>query len=218
MNIIYVIGSLAIIVIFSIFSNTFTGNTISTLCCAAVAGQLMKDKSKWALCAGLLLSIFGDACMKETINSRAFFIIGVLFFLAAHLCFCRYFYLHFGNRPLFFGSLTVLLIGYIYYFAMYIYPAIGFGKLFLPVLLYILVSVLSVSLAFAVNYGIIAKVATIVGVCLIAFSDTLIAQNSWVAPTPLEKLIIPAYLLCHLFLVAGALMHKENLFPDVIKQ
>ena len=135
-----------------------------------------------------------------------FFVFGITFFLIAHVLYILYFLKNKGERHLSMVISLIVFMAYLVYFLYILRLNIVSPVLSAAVLLYIIVSVISFAVAWDVQFKLSAKISTILGISMIVFSDTLIAQNNFVSQTELTQLIIPTYMMCHFFLTLGILI------------
>lgn len=158
-----------------------------------------------------LFSIFGDLCLHLDSNYPKYeaiiFIVGVALYFIAHVWYIC-FTLREGkiNKLL----LSILAVVFIVYFIFLLYPNISNNGIRVAVMLYILVSCVSVSSAAAMPYGPdmdkTAKVLTVCGISSLLFSDFLISLHDFVGIPTGYSLMLPTFYLSQI-LVTGALIH-----------
>lgn len=156
-------------------------------------------------------SIFGDLCLHLDSNYPKYeaiiFIAGVALYFIAHVWYIC-FTLRKGkiNKLL----LSILAVIFIVYFIFLLYPNISNNGIRIAVMLYILVSCVSVSSAAAMPYGPemdrTAKILTICGISSLLFSDFLISLHDFVGIQTGYALMLPTFYLSQI-LVSGALIH-----------
>lgn len=171
------------------------------------------------LLAGLLLSWLGDVILLFTDLGEIYFILGLVFFLIAHIVYCVLFNKQKRirkrqNKPLFiFGSILIALylIGMVSVLMPYL------GELEIPVSVY--ASVISVMLLFAFNGFLVwekpGNQLVFLGAFFFIVSDSILAVNKFYAPIPKSSFFIMlTYLLAQYLIVVGIL----KLNPKTVEQ
>lgn len=106
-------------------------------------------------------------------------------------------------------ALWWLLIGYLAYFILLLYPAIDETVLSVAVLAYLLVSCFVLAAALGIQQGGLAKWGYVMGMALIVGSDTLISVGEFLHYRKFNWLILPTYYLAHL-VISLALMSRAD--------
>ena len=171
------------------------------------------------LLAALTLSWFGDVVLLFTDLGEIYFILGLVFFLTAHIVYCILFNKQKRirkkqNKPLFiFGSVLIAfyLIGMVYFLMPHL------GKLEIPVSIY--ASVISIMLLFAFNGFLVwekpGNKLVFLGAVFFVISDSILAVNKFYAPIPKSSFFIMlTYLLAQYLIVVGVL----KLNPKKVEQ
>ncbi|MNQ16354.1 YhhN-like protein [compost metagenome] len=171
------------------------------------------------LLAALTLSWLGDVTLLFSDLGEIYFILGLVFFLTAHIVYCVLFNKQKRirkkqNKPLFiFGSVLIAfyLIGMVSFLMPYL------GKLEIPVSIY--ASVISVMLLFALNGFLVwekpGNQLVFFGAIFFIISDSILAVNKFYAPIPKSSFFIMlTYLLAQYLIVVGVL----KLNPKKVEQ
>ncbi|MEN2488400.1 lysoplasmalogenase [Flavobacterium sp. B11] len=162
------------------------------------------------LLAALALSWLGDVILLFTDLGEIYFILGLVFFLMAHIVYCVLFNKQKRirkkqNKPLFiFGSVFIAfyLIGMVSVLMPYL------GELEIPVSIY--ASVISIMLLFAFNGFLVwekpGNKLVFLGAIFFIISDSILAVNKFYAPIPKSSFFIMlTYLLAQYLIVVGTL-------------
>lgn len=162
------------------------------------------------LLAALALSWLGDVILLFTDLGEIYFILGLVFFLTAHIVYCVLFNKQKRirkkqNKPLFiFGSVFIAcyLIGMVSVLMPYL------GELEIPVSIY--ASVISIMLLFAFNGFLVwekpGNKLVFLGAIFFIISDSILAVNKFYAPIPKSSFFIMlTYLLAQYLIVVGTL-------------
>ena len=156
------------------------------------------------LAAGLFVSVVADWFLNHQSGHSERFLYGVIGFFIAHCLFAGYA----AVRRFSLGAhiaTAVLLIGFGIYMYMRVLPNVEAG-LKIPIIAYVLVSILSLYTAFSMNAPTAEKILYIVGIAAIVFSDTMIAENIFVGVKQAGKLVHPTYYACHWLITLSALI------------
>lgn len=152
-------------------------------------------------------SIIGDMFLHYDEGRAPLFIAGVAFYFIAHVFYICY-TLRKGNVN--WVMLAVLTAVFIAYYFWLLVPSISNTGIRAAVLLYILVSCLSVSCASAMPYGPTmdktAKLLVITGISSLLFSDFLISLHDFMGISTGYFLMLPTFYLSQI-LVSGAVIH-----------
>jgi len=147
------------------------------------------------LTAAFIFSIFGDLSMKKRITSGDY-IRGIIFFFFAHICFLIYALVI--NRGLSLIALLVLLSIFLIYFNFGLLksPRLIQNKVFaIAVLVYILVSCLSLSAAISPGHSGLSYWLFIAGIASMIVSDTFIGIRDFIRYKKFAFMIMPLYFL-----------------------
>ena len=204
-----------------IIINNFECDSALTAVAAVAILTCAAGRDRWLLSIGLLLSIPGDFCMK---NSDKFtmhiFILGIIFFGLAHLCYCIYFLRHLKHNNAMLMSLGILLTGYMIYTMMFLLtPMFRLHQwFFVAGLSYTIISVLSLALACGIGFRPLPRILMILSILGIVISDTIISWTCFVSTTKYSIFIIPLYLLCHAFMAISMLVETIKVPPQKIEE
>ena len=180
---------------------------------ALILGKAPKEHRKKMMFVPLafLFSIFGDLCLHLDSNYPEYeamiFILGVGLYFLAHIwyiCFTL------REKKVNWWLLGGLLVIFICYFFLLLVPNISNPGIRIAVMLYVLVSCVSVSSAAAMPPGPMmdrtAKTLVIAGISSLLFSDFLISLHDFVGIPTGYFLMLPTFYLSQI-LVTGALIH-----------
>lgn len=168
--------------------------------CAIILLILFRKQLKtlpdiWFVVAAFLFSIAGDWFLSNKGESFMMFSAGIGLYLFAHL---GYLWFALRNGRIHKLFTIVLLAGYLLFFFMKLYPALDDTILLIAVLLYLLISCLSLGAAFGIKLPPVIKWSYFAGVTLVLFSDTIIALNEFTSYGALNFLILPTYYAAHM--------------------
>jgi uncharacterized membrane protein YhhN len=179
--------------------------------CAIILVLLLRKQLKatpdvWFVVAAFLFSIAGDWFLSNKGDSFMMFSAGIGLYLFAHVGYL-WFALRNGRMAKLFT--IVLLTGYLLFFFVKLYPALDDTVLLVTVLLYLLISCLSLGAAFGIKLAPIVKWSYFAGVTLVLLSDTIIALNEFTSYGALNFLILPTYYVAHMS-ITFALIKRSN--------
>jgi uncharacterized membrane protein YhhN len=157
--------------------------------------------------AAFLFSAAGDYFLSNKGGQELYFVIGIGLYLLAHLG-----YLGFAwrNGRLHWPVLGLLLLIFLPYFALLLYPAIPDPVLAFSVLAYLLISCLALAVAAGLRLPQPVKGFYVLGVALIVLSDTIISFTEFLQYRELNWLILPTYYLAHLSISYALLRRGEK--------
>ena len=144
----------------------------------------------WFIVATFLFSIAGDGFLSHRNGLPIRFIAGIGLFLMAHfgyILFCI------KNGEIKQTFLLFLLIGYLLLFYFVFYPSIHDYVLLTAVLLYIIISCLSLAAAAGLKLVPVTRWFFTIGITCLVFSDTLIALREFAGFKGLYYLMLPTY-------------------------
>lgn len=170
-------------------------SALTTLCCAAIALPTAP-----VLAAALFVSFIGDWFMAHKGSKEWMYLLGIAGFFLAHVVFIAHAVA--GVQHVRAGLLTgaVLALWFTPYLVLRVIKKVP-KLLQLPVVLYTLISI--AGLGCAVMTG---NVLYILGIAMLLFSDTMIAETDFVGNTKTGRLILPTYYLCHILAALSALV------------
>lgn len=140
-----------------------------------------------ALIAAFALSMAGDRMLGYVANG---FLYGVAFFFTAHLCYILF---CLRNGRIAKGILLILTSVYLIYYFAALRPALGGFFIKVAVMMYLLVSCLSLSAACGLKLQKLCKHLFLGGICCLVFSDTLISIHNYLHLPCLYFLMYPTY-------------------------
>ncbi len=168
-------------------------------------GRKSPNKSFYFIIAAFLFSMLGDWFLSNKSGRELFFIYGIAAYFIAHIGYSLY---AMKNGALYRTVLLILLIIFLPYFYFMLHPAISDLILKSAVFLYLLISLLALSLAFGLEHTPRAKWLFVCGILLIVFSDTIISFTEFLHFRTLNFLILPTYYLAHVSITASLLKNR----------
>jgi len=188
--------------------SNFINHTAATLSCAAILiifGGLPFAKKGWPLIFALLISVAGDYFLSHKSSIKFSYVKGIACFFIAHVLYITFFMLV-GNKGIFkYVFLVFALTGGLIYFFIRLQPHIIGIPMKIAVLSYLVVSIISLSFVMNLRIHPLALTLLILGIALLVFSDTMIAEKDFMR-YPGRLPIIPTYLASHFFLTSGGLI------------
>lgn len=177
----------------------------ATLLCALAVGASGDVPAKIPLVAGLVISIAADWFLAHQGKGENRFLYGVMGFFAAHCLFLLYALGRFTyGMPALAFSIT-LLIAYAIYLWVRILPHVEVN-LRVPVVLYAMISIFSLYFALSMNAPMLEKILYVAGIAAILISDTMISEGDFAGNKAADKLLLPAYYLCHVLISLSAII------------
>lgn len=168
--------------------------------------QLKAVPDIWFVIAAFLFSIAGDWFLSNKGNSFMMFSAGIGLYLFAHV---GYLWFALKNGRIHTLFTIVLLAGYLLFFFVKLYPALDDTILLIAVLLYLLISCLSLGAAFGIKLPSLIKWSYFAGVSLVLLSDTIIALNEFTSYSTLNFLILPTYYAAHMSITFALIRRGE---------
>ena len=164
-------------------------------------------KDIWLLMAAFAFSIAGDWFLSHRHGDVNRFIAGIAFFFLAHIGYLAYALVNGKlNRKL----TSLLLVAYLLFFFLKLYPSIKDVNLIGAAFVYLIISCLSLGAAAGLRGNLAAKWSYIAGISLVLFSDTVIAFKEFVGYKELNFLILPTYYMAHIFVVLSVMNRYLN--------
>lgn len=157
------------------------------------------------LAAGLFVSVVADWFLCHQSGHSKRFLYGVIGFFIAHCLFTGYAAVRYGFNVPALVAAGVILAGLCVYMFGRALPHVEAG-LKLPVVAYMLVSVVSLYAAFSMDAPALQKILYIAGIAAIVFSDTMISENIFVGTSGAGRLVQPTYYACHWLIALSALI------------
>ena len=169
-----------------------------------------QPNDSWMIIGAFLFSIAGDWFMSNKLGDNMMFSKGIALFFLAHLGY-RGFALRNGKIKWRFNLL--ILMCYLLFFFLWLYPSIEDKILLYAALVYLLISCLTFGTSAGIKGDNTFRRAYIFGIFLIVFSDTIIALSEFLGYGTLDFLILPTYYLAHIS-ISFSLIRREK--PGVI--
>lgn len=168
--------------------------------------KLLKARpDNWFVIGAFLFSIAGDWFLSNKGDSFMMFSAGIGLYLIAHVGYLL-FALRNGRMAKLFT--LVLLVGYLLFFFVKLYPALDDTILLIAVLSYLLISCFSLGAAYGILLAPVVKWSYFAGVTLVLLSDTIIALNEFISYDALNFLILPTYYAAHI-IITYALLRRS---------
>jgi uncharacterized membrane protein YhhN len=199
------LGAAALCALLRCTLGNYIFSACTTLLCACAAALSAAGASKWAIAAGLLVSIAGDWFLAHQRPGAGRFLYGVILFLIAHCLFSVSAAMRFKFSAGALAAAAVLAVCYGLYMYLRILPRVDSG-LKLPLVMYMLVSVISLWFAMSMAGPGYVRLVYTVGIAAIVFSDTMIAENIYMGSALAGRLVHPTYYLCHVLVALSALL------------
>ncbi len=165
---------------------------------------------------GLFFSLAGDVALLFAAMHELYFILGLLLFLIAHICyiiafrtFSKHEQINFTTAELIFFTLPYIVVSGIVFFTL----SSRLGTLFYPVLCYVTV-ITGMGIASALRYKHASNMSFILIMCgAICFmlSDTLLAFNKFYTPFKFAGIsIMASYILAQYLIVEGSIAELKS--------
>lgn len=169
--------------------------------------KVKQPNDSWMIIGAFLFSIAGDWFMSNKLGDSMMFSKGIALFFMAHLG-----YLGFAlrNGKIKWGFTLAILVAYLLFFFLMLYPNIEDKILLYAALVYLLISCLTFGTSIGAKGDTIFKRAFIFGIFLIVFSDTIIALTEFLGYDKLDFLILPTYYLAHIS-ITFSLIRRQNI-------
>jgi len=169
--------------------------------------DLKPSKDTWFIIGAFLFSIAGDWFLSHMDGDIIMFSKGIALFFLAHIGYLMFAIL---NGKVNWRFTIFLLLIYLTFFFIILYPAINDKILMLATLIYLLVSCLSLGAAVGIKAGPVIKWTFVFGIFLILFSDTIISLTEFLGYKAFDFLILPTYYLAHIS-ITFSLIRKVTL-------
>lgn len=182
-----------------------------TLSCLLIIFLSLKERitqlsNTWYIILAFVFSIIGDWFLSNKGDSFLMFAAGIGLYFLAHAGYLVYALKNGTLHQVFTG---IVLLVYLVFFILVLWPAIEEPVLLAAVLIYLLISCISVGAAVGIRASANEKWSFIAGIILILFSDTIISFKEFTAYQELNYLILPTYYAAHL-LITFALVKKSG--------
>lgn len=154
-----------------------------------------------------LFSMAGDAVLGRYYARPTGFVAGVILFLLAHLFYIKYCLLHGSPNRMIFWLLTAVFLSYYLFFLL---PVIHPWPVSLAVLVYVFISILSVSAACGMEGRSLGKWLFVAGITSLLFSDLLISLDTFMGISDFRRLMMPTYFASQILVTASLLCSATN--------
>ncbi|MCK0161292.1 lysoplasmalogenase [Allomuricauda sp. F6463D] len=173
----------------------------------------IKEKARdiWTIFLAFLFSIIGDWFLSHMNGDSQMFVKGIALFFLAHVGYLLYALFNGRIKVKFTG---VLLVTYLVFFFLVLYPTFTDVSLMVASLVYLLISCFSLGAAMGMERNPKEKWSYVFGIVLIIFSDTIIAFKEFVDYHMFDFLITPTYYLAHIFITFSLMKRFEDTVPN----
>ncbi|MGB5360009.1 MAG: lysoplasmalogenase [Eudoraea sp.] len=161
----------------------------------------------WMIIGAFLFSIAGDWFMSNKLEDPTMFSKGIALFFIAHAGYLGFALL---NGKIKWRFTLLILIAYLVFFFLLLYPSIEDKVLMYAALIYLLISCLTFGTSVGIKGDALFKWAYIFGIFLIVFSDTIIALTEFLGFDKLDFMILPTYYLAHIS-ITFSIIRRESL-------
>lgn len=185
----------------------YAWNCVLTISCALIVLLTKRTDVMLPLIAAYAFSIVGDYFMAHKGQRDIWYIAGIAGFLLAHLCFIGYASNRFAGsmRIYLAGAALALMLGW--YLLQRVLPKVNGMPMKVAVVLYGIVSVVSVVLAAGLQgSNAFETLLYVLSMAMIVFSDSMIAETDFVGNKECSVYIMPTYYLCHILLAASVVV------------
>jgi uncharacterized membrane protein YhhN len=168
----------------------------------------LRSKTKTITLLALIFSLLGDVLLMFVDQSPDYFMLGLVSFLLAHICYCLVFLIDRNPKMNFIGVSAVLCI---YAFGLFYLLKDGLDDLLIPVIIYMVVILMMVLTAFLRQKTVPRKsfILVFLGALLFVFSDSILALNKFYMPLRFSNIsIMLTYALAQYFIVLGLLKQR----------
>ncbi len=180
-------------------------NFATTFSCIPIAIYYGMKEKRYAditlISLAFVFSIAGDWMLQ------VYFVCGIALFFIAHLW---YIYYSLKNGKIDKRLLLIITVIFLAYYLIFLMPSIPDKMINVAVLLYILVSCLSVAAAKGLNGDKITKELYFNGICCLAFSDVLISMNTFLFIDTFYFLMLPTYYASQILVVASFISRYQQ--------
>jgi len=165
------------------------------------------NKDLWMLVGAFVCSIIGDWFLSRMNGDVSLFVKGIALFFLAHVGYLVYALL---NGKMDWKATAIVLIGFLAFFFLVLYPKITDTALMAASLIYLLISCFSLGASMGMTVGPTEKWSYVIGIGLILFSDTIIAFKEFVGYHTFDFLITPTYYLAHICITYSVIKRFET--------
>ena len=169
--------------------------------------KVKPSKDTWFIIGAFLFSIGGDWFLSNMDGDPVMFSKGIALFFLAHVGYLMFALL---NGRINWKITGIILTAFLVFYFLILYPAIEEKILVTAVLIYLLISCLSMGAAISIQNDRVVKWAYAFGIFLILFSDTIISLTEFTGYNTLNFIILPTYYLAHIS-ITFSLIRKTDL-------
>lgn len=168
--------------------------------------HIKTSKDILAVIAAFAFSIAGDWFLSNRHGNNNMFIAGIAMYFVAHIGYLSFALMNGGfNRML----TVILLVGYLIFFGLELYPSIDDKALLFSVFVYMLISCFSLGAAGGIKTSPVVKWGYFFGIFMVLFSDTIIALREFTGYDQLTYLILPTYYLAQISVTLSLMVRKD---------
>jgi uncharacterized membrane protein YhhN len=182
---------------------------ITPACLGIVLWSCIEHRNRTAgilICLAFLLCIVGDLCLHNSGKAAILFMIGLGFFLLAHVCFITF---SLKNGKMNWLVLGIVVTIYLVYYFAFLMPGLEGIPLKAGTLAYLLVSCVSVGAAAGLRTDKTTKGLYLAGIICIVVSDTQISIHNFLQAECLYWAMLPLYYAFQM-LVTAAIIHLNS--------
>ncbi|OBX27101.1 putative membrane protein YhhN [Gelidibacter algens] len=168
----------------------------------------LASKTRIITVLALVFSLLGDVLLMFVDMSPHYFMLGLVSFLVAHVCYCLVFLIYRNPKI---NLLGVSAVFFIYALGLFYLLKDGLGDLLIPVLIYMIVILMMAITAFLRQKKVPSKsfILVFLGALLFLISDSLLALNKFYMPLRFSSIsIMLTYALAQYFIVLGLLKQR----------
>lgn len=156
------------------------------------------SNKNWLIVGAFAFSIAGDWFLSNMKGDSGMFVQGIALYFLAHLGYLIYACI---NGKINWKVTGGILLAFLAFYFLTLAPAVDDSVLKMAVLVYLLVSCLSMGAALGMNFEALVKWPYVFGIFLILFSDTVISFKEFLGYDGLNYTILPTYYLAHVCVV-----------------
>jgi len=198
--------------------NKVLTESVAISCAAICVALLITPRNRvagrvwlWAIAAAMVLSVIGDLFLTFRTSDTGF-VVGIGFFLLAHLGFLTYALKRVRFRWLVLVVIAIPLL--VLYFVFFLPPLITSPALAVAVLAYLLVSCFSLAAAIDLGSHSAARWVYAAGILSLVISDAFIAFDDFAGIKAVSPLIMPLYYLCHVLVAVSVILEYTRVSAD----
>ena len=165
------------------------------------------NKDVWMIIGAFAFSIAGDWFLSNMKGDSGMFVTGIALYFVAHVGYLAFAFFNGKINKLYTG---LLLVGFLVFYFTTLFPEIDSGVMNTAVLIYLLISCVSLGAAVGLKTNVVVKWSYSFGIVLILFSDTIISFKEFVGYTDLNYLILPTYYAAHLAIIFALIKRFNN--------